>query len=64
MGITKKRIQKAPLAPEISEPEVSGNWETTLGKYQDIVILALISFFASSSDRYWEEDPELVDLFS
>lgn len=63
MGITKKRIQKAPLSPEISEPEVSGNWESILGKYQDMVTLVLISFSASSSDKYWEEDPELVDLF-
>lgn len=63
MAITKKRIQKAPLPPEISKTEVSGNWESILGKYQDTVILLSISFSASSSGKYWEEDPELVDLF-
>lgn len=33
------------------------------GKDQDIVSLVLISFFASSSGKDWEEDPELVNIF-
>lgn len=57
MGFTKK------MNPEITEPKVLENWENILGKDQDIVSLVLISFFASSSGKDWEEDPELVNIF-
>lgn len=57
MGFTKKKN------PEITEPKVLENWENILGKDQDIVSLVLISFFASSSGKDWEEDPELVNIF-
>lgn len=57
MGFTKKKN------PEITEPKVLANWDNILGKDQDIVILVLISFFASNSGKDWEEDPELINIF-
>lgn len=44
----REKNQKATLPPEISELEVSANLENVLGKYQGMVILALVSLFAHS----------------